>query len=281
MKTVGFIDYYLDEFHANKYPAWLKAASQGELEVKYAYAVMDSPLPGGMTTKAWCEKNGIIQVASIEELIEKSDCINVLSPDNPEQHETLCALPLRSGKPTYVDKTFAESAESAKRLFSWAEESDTPCFSASALRFAPELESLRGERVEGVVSVGPGPLFNYSIHQLEPIVALMGPGAIGVCSVGTLSHPALVIQFEGGRRARFSHHGWDCPFAMTVDLPGEKTRRLEITSDYFAAFVKAMAEFFLHSVIPVPHQDTVAVIALRQAVVGAASRPGEWVQVLL
>ena len=26
---IGFIDYYLDEWHANKYPAWIKEASNG------------------------------------------------------------------------------------------------------------------------------------------------------------------------------------------------------------------------------------------------------------
>ena len=46
MKTVGFIDYYLDEFHANHYPQWLKEASGGELEVKYAYGKITSPLTG-------------------------------------------------------------------------------------------------------------------------------------------------------------------------------------------------------------------------------------------
>ena len=39
--------------------------------------------------------------------MEKSDCLLVLSPDNCEMHEELCQIPLRSGKRTYVDKTFA------------------------------------------------------------------------------------------------------------------------------------------------------------------------------
>jgi len=29
MKTIGFIDYYLDQFHANKYPEWIVQASVG------------------------------------------------------------------------------------------------------------------------------------------------------------------------------------------------------------------------------------------------------------
>lgn len=145
MKTVGFIDYYLDEFHANHYPGWLKEVSRGELEVKYAYGKIDSPL-GGMTTDQWCEKYGIWRVGSIEELVEKSDCINVLSPDDPQMHEELCELPLKSGKRVYVDKTFAETKASAQRIFAVAEDHGAPCFSASALRFASEL---RGHSEEG------------------------------------------------------------------------------------------------------------------------------------
>ena len=29
MKTIGFIDYYLSEWHANNYPNWIKQACEG------------------------------------------------------------------------------------------------------------------------------------------------------------------------------------------------------------------------------------------------------------
>lgn len=278
MKTVGFIDYYLDEFHANNYPQWLKKVSGGELTVGYAYAKIDSPL-GGLTTDQWCEKYGIQRVHSIEELVEKSDCLNVLSPDNPEMHEELCALPLKSGKRVYVDKTFAETKASAQQIFSIAEAHGTPCFSASALRFAAELADVNPQEVEGLVSVGPGPLDNYSIHQLEPIVALMGPDFARAKFVGTQSHPALVLEHRDGRKAFFSHHGWDCPFAMTIDVQGEKTKRIEVTSDYFNLFMREMAAFFLGAEPKVSHEDTIAVIALREAAIRAEKNAGEWIAI--
>ncbi len=279
MKTVGFIDYYLDEFHANNYPKWLKEASNGELVVKYAYAKIDSPLPGGMTTQQWCEKYGIERVNSIEELIEKSDCLNVLSPDNPEMHEELCELPLKSGKRVYVDKTFAETKASAEKIFAVAEQYGTPCFSASALRFASEYEKIDKSQVEGLVSVGPGALSNYSIHQIEPIVGLMGPQVNRVIFTGTEKYPALTLEYKDGRRASFSHHGWDCPFAMTIDLKEGKTQRVQVESEYFSLFVKEMADFFLGAEPKVSHEDTIAVIAVREAAIAASQRPGEWVQV--
>ena len=49
---LGFIDYYLDEWHANNYPARLRELSGGEIEVAYAFAEIDSPL-GGLTTDQW------------------------------------------------------------------------------------------------------------------------------------------------------------------------------------------------------------------------------------
>lgn len=278
MKTVGFIDYYLDEFHANNYPKWLNEVSNGELVVKYAYAKIDSPI-GGMTTDEWCEKYGIQRVDTIEELIEKSDCLNVLSPDNPEMHEELCELALKSGKRVYIDKTFAETKASAEKIFAIAEEHGTPCFSASALRFATEYADIDKNEVAGLVSVGPGMLSNYSIHQIEPIVALMGPDALRVRFVGTEQLPAADIEYKDGRVAHFSHHGWGCPFAMTIDMKDGTVKRVEVTSDYFNLFVKSMAAFFMGEEPTVSHADTIGVIALREAVIKASQTPGEWVNV--
>ena len=43
---IGFVDYYLDEWHANNYPALIKEVSGGEMEVAYAYGHIDSPIGG-------------------------------------------------------------------------------------------------------------------------------------------------------------------------------------------------------------------------------------------
>ena len=99
MMRIGFIDYYLDEWHANNYPKFIAEASGGRMAVTGAFALIDSPV-GGLTTDAWCEKMGVPRYDTIDELIEASDALVVLSPDNCEMHEALCPLPLASGKPT-------------------------------------------------------------------------------------------------------------------------------------------------------------------------------------
>ena len=106
MKKIGFIDHFLDEWHADNYPKWIRESSyKGKFDVCYAWAEKDKA--GGQTSRQWCDTQKVELVGSKEELIRKSDCMIVLSPDNPERHEDLCRDVLLAGKPVYVDKTFA------------------------------------------------------------------------------------------------------------------------------------------------------------------------------
>ena len=118
-------------------------------KTEYAYGHIDSPI-GGMTTDEWCAKYQIPRCMSIGELIEKSDVLIVLSPDNCEMHEQLCELPLRSGKLTYVDKTFAPDYATARRIFDNAEAHNTPCYSTSALRFAEEYAGIDPGKITAI-----------------------------------------------------------------------------------------------------------------------------------
>ena len=142
---IGFIDYFLDEWHANNYPAWLRqqAADRGiDLDLGYAWADTER----GLSTAAWCEKFDMKPMASQEALIEACDGIIVLSPDNPEQHERLGKLALESGKRVYMDKTFSPDLACGIRLFDKAAAHGTPMFSSSALRFSKELADFRLHR---------------------------------------------------------------------------------------------------------------------------------------
>jgi len=275
---LGFVDYYLDEFHANHYPAWISQASDGEIQVAYAYATIDSPL-GGLSTAKWCESFGLESLGSVEELVEKSDGIVVLSPDNPEQHEQLCRLPLQSGKRVYVDKTFAETKEIAEKIFAVGEAHGTPCYSSSALRFAQEYRELAGTQAENIVSRGPGPLDNYCIHQIEPVVAVMGADIKRAQFAGTDKWPAYILEYRDGRRAHFSHHGWACPFGMAVDFRDGSSKVLTVESDSSKRFIQEMIDFFRTGQVKVPHEETVAVVAVREAVINASRNPGAWILV--
>ncbi|SFJ51889.1 hypothetical protein SAMN02799624_04862 [Paenibacillus sp. UNC496MF] len=276
MKTIGFVDDYLDEWHANRYPAWIEEASGGRLKVAYAYGRRDADR--GLSNAAWCEKNGIALLTSIEEVADKCDGLVVLAPDHPELHEELALPCLRSGKPTYVDKTFAPDRRTAEALFEAARAHGTPVYSASALRFAAEYAEADKTDIEVLCSVGPGDYGNYAVHQLEPIVALMGRDATRLMYIGTPDAPALLITFADGRQATVHQLGRDCPFGIAVRRASGGTKVLKPESDYFRAFIRQLVAFFETGAPGVEPADTIAIVTLLEYGRIAARTPYEWVE---
>lgn len=278
MKKIGFIDYFLDEWHANSYPEMFREWAPG-FEVAYAYGKIDSPRPGGLTNKEWGEKYGVEVLDSMEEVIEKSDYLLVLSPDNPEMHEELCRLPLQSGKHTYIDKTFAETLESAKRIFAMAEEGNTKCYSSSALYFAKEYSDIYKKEAVYIDSCGPNRFSIYVIHQLEPIVAMLKEKPVRAMSVGTEEFPVVIVEFEGGKRAKMSTFLKSDTFSMNIGFKNDRATLVKVESDFWEGFIKSLAQFFETGKIPVPHENTLRVIAAREAANKALETPYEWVYI--
>lgn len=276
MKKIGFIDYYLDQFHANNYPEMINKASDGRYEVCYAYGMVDAK--DGLTNKEWSEKYGIELLDTIEEVVEKSDVLIVMSPNNPEMHEQLCEIPLKSGKLCYVDKTFAVDKEAALRIFANAEEHNTPCYSSSALYFSTELNDIDTDKIVKLYSRGPGIYDVYSIHQIEPILKLMKAEPKRVMFLGDKEHPSMIIEFADGRLAQM-HQGIWIDFEIAV-TDAENTMQIHtIKSDYFMLFIESLVKFFDTGIAPVSHQQTVNVIATINAGRKAAQKPFEWVEV--
>lgn len=281
---VGFIDYYLDEWHANHYPQWLRAQSGGALEVAYAYAEIDAP--GGCTTDAWCAQHGATRCATIAELTEKSDAIVILSPDHCARHEHLSAVPLASGKPCYIDKTFAPDLATADRIFARADAYGTPCCSCSALRYADEYRDIDRGSILAVNSWGPGVGDRmgyeiYAIHQLEPVVMLMGGAPRRVMAMTAAPNGYLLtMDYPDGRYASVCSCVGGMPFrAHLTGRTSADHRELTIRSDYFNRFMAMLARFLHTGVTEVPRAETRAIMAVREAGLAALETPGVWVPV--
>jgi hypothetical protein len=275
MKKIGFIDYFLDEWHAEKYPEWIEEASGGQCKVVYAYGKIDSP--SGVSNSDWCAKKNIELLSSIEDVVEKSDFLIVLSPDNPEFHEELSQLPLRSGKPTYIDKTFAPDRNTALAMFELAHKHGTPMYSSSALRFATEYLETDRQGIETIASIGPGRFENYSIHQIEPIVSLMRSAPRRLMSIGSENSPALLIEFADAKQAEIRHFGWECPFSMAVNYASGNAKLIRVESDFFAVFIKSMLSFFETGKPAVDESETIDILTIIEYGMIAAKTPYQWV----
>lgn len=272
---IGFIDYYLDEWHANNYPKMLKESSDGEIQVAYAYGQIASPI-SGKTSKEWCQEYGVTLCETIEEVVEKSDGLIVLSPDHCEKHEELSRLALMSGKRTYIDKTFSPDKKGAVAMFSLGEAYHTPCYSTSALRFAAEYEPYIGQHVKSMSMWGPSLLEVYGIHQIEPLMMLMKGNIKRAIALKEERWVNLLLEWEDGRNASVLCTGVYTPFAATLQLD-TGCKVLNIQPGYFTGFVKELVEFFRTGIIPVSHEETISIMVARELMIKAAEHPGNWV----
>lgn len=275
MKTVGFIDYFLHEWHADNYPAWIREQSGGRYEVKYAYAAVPPPAGNPVSNEEWAAAQGITLVASLEELIEKSDCIVVLSPDNCEMHYTLSHQALCSGKPVYVDKTFAPTKVEAEKIFAVAEAHGTPCYSSSALRFSSRYAAVDTTDLNAIISLGANSPEIYLIHQLEPVMMLLGYDVEKVMYTGTGAAHVYTLHYGDGRTAVLTLLAGEYGFTLHLNH-GTFNETVQADDDFFRAFIDALIRFFDTGEIPVSHAQTVAIMAVRQACLEAMAVPECW-----
>lgn len=282
MLKIGFADYYLDNWHANYYPGFLREAIAKygyDAALTSAYALKDCE--GGMTSQQWCKKNHVHLAESMEEMIDSVDAIMVIAADNSAWHEEVSYAPLASGKPVFVDKTFAKDVETGKKMFARAKKYHTPVMSTSAQRYCQSIvEYLEREKgnTKFISTVGPHDLSNYAVHQFEPIVAIMGTGAkrVKTFSVGS-KVTQMIIDYGNDRMASFTQtpNPWAEFNFMVSD--GEKGERLD-SSDYYIPTMKAILDFFETKVSPVPEDETLEVLKLIDAAKESRKNPDEWLK---
>lgn len=281
MKKIGLIDYYLDNWHAEHLPEWLKNVKDGEYVISYAWGSypLDGKLEGfadRLPAADWCAKHNITLCDTPEEVIAQSDVLMVLCPNNPELHEELCKLPLASGKRVYIDKTFAPDVATAKRIFAMAEAGNSPMFSSSALRFTEELKDVCTDNISIINTRGGGVFEIYSIHQIEMIVKLMNAKALRVMALGVKEGPACVIEFEGGKYATMGLFP-SAPFSLAINYKDGTDKVINECTNFFQNFVVELVDFYETGIPKAPKEQTIDVIGIRETALKAFATPGVWV----
>ena len=282
MKTIGFIDYYISEWHADNYPGWIKETCEKiglDYKVTYAWAKKDISEYNGKTTDEWCEEFGIEKCLTVKELCEKSDYIIILSPSNPEQHLSLVqeTFPYAQGKRIYIDKTFAPDYKAAKEIYDLAEKYNIKFFSTSALRYASELNNL--SNVKSVITTGGGGnMPEYIIHQIEMIVKLLKETgkSLKAEKIGDNQYSVNLLFSNDKQATMLFSPGY--PFTlMAQDINGEPNY-VAVTSDFFKSLIADILRFFETGEISFDAKQTLEVMKIREAVISAMAKCGEWIQ---
>jgi len=283
MKSIGFIDLYINEWHANNYPAWIKEANNElgyDYKVQYAWAEQFVVPGDNKNTDEWCKEMSVTRCQTIEELCEKSDVILILSPSNPEKHLEYAKIVLPYGKPTYIDKPFSDTAENAKEIFALAEKYNTKFFSSSALRYASEISDT--DEYVGITTLGGGgSVEEYIIHQAEMIVKTIGVGATKIKSQKiTDSQYTFTLEYNDSRKAGMHFAKGLAPFAVILDKgDGSYTDYKVVQSEFFKTLIKDILVFFENGNISFDVKEILEVNKIQVAAIKAKAAPDEWINI--
>lgn len=281
MKKIGLVDYFIDEWHSNNYLIWIdEICKQYGYDFKVAYAWAQMPTyEGKMSTQNWCEKNGITQCETIDELCEKSDYIMILAPANPETHLEYAKSVLKYKKNTYIDKTFAPDVKTAEKIFKIAKEYGTLFFSTSALRYSNELDGFENSARSMIVKGGGRSFEEYCIHQIEMLVKVMKPGAEKVMVFNSGKQKNCIIKYKDGRES-FLIYSDKSPFSVNIEKNDGTSVYNKIDSDYFKNLLKHILDFFTHGNLPFESEETLEVIRIRESLIKAIDTPEEWIYIV-
>ncbi|MEP6756902.1 MAG: hypothetical protein ABJA67_15465 [Chthonomonadales bacterium] len=216
---VGVVDHHLNNWHADTFLRLLRGPLASE-KVELVRAWESNPVGDD-----WCEKNSVERADTPQEAIRGVDAILLLAPDNIEDHLALAKVVLPAHKPTFIDKFLAPNSVEAEEIVDLARIYRTPIFSASALRYAVEMEEIlptvAGEKLTDGRFTGMGKWGTYGVHTLCLAMRTMGHNVVRLIDTGTEKSRTIVLEFADGRRAsldvRFAANQGDfCPWTFAA-----------------------------------------------------------------
>jgi predicted dehydrogenase len=159
------------------------------------------------------DKFHVAIVDSIDDLLGRVDVVLLESVDGRPHLEQVRPV-LRAHKPVFIDKPLAGSLADAVEIVRLAEETGTPCFSASSLRFGPGVVALRSDpklgAIQGCETYSPcaleehhPDLFWYGIHGVEMLYTIMGTGCEKVSRAQTKDTELVTGVWKDGRIGTF------------------------------------------------------------------------------
>lgn len=231
------------------------------------------------------DKWGVEIVGSIEELIKRVDVVLLESVDG-RPHLSQARPVLAAKKRVFIDKPLAASYADAREIVRLSKESGTPFFSASSLRFAPDIQQLRRNDklgpILGAFTYGPAPtephhpdLFWYGIHAVEILYTMMGPGVESVSRVRTDNADVVVGKWRDGRTGtmRGSRAGRQEYGAVVFGQNATLASNPPVQSAY-KDLLLAVMKFFQTGVSPVPAEETLEMMAFMEAADLSKARAG-------
>jgi predicted dehydrogenase len=217
---------------------------------------------------------GVEIVDSIPALLDKVDVVLLESVDGRQHLEQARAV-FKAGKPTFIDKPLAGSLADALAIAELGEETKTPWFSSSSLRFARDTQAARGDAKIGAIlgcdawspchleTTHPD-LYWYGVHGVETLFTMMGTGCETVSRAHSEGTDLAVGVWKDGRIGTFRGiRDGKQDYGATVF--GKSGIAAAGRFESYRPLLVEIVKFFKTRQPPVPAAETIEMMAFMEA----------------
>ncbi len=195
------------------HPKTFSTALAQEERARYT-AVFNDGFRGDDEVQAFAELYNVNVCSSLEELADQVD-LGIVHACNWDKHLGYLAPFIDRNKPVYIDKPLVGNLADGRKLLELSK-AGAKIIGTSALRYSSEIHTAKAEiaandaKIMHVnVAVGNDD-FNYGIHALETLCAIIDEKPVSVKCVGTaekdgVSTYTYFFTFEGGVTATFQN----------------------------------------------------------------------------
>lgn len=272
MIQIGIIG--MDSTHAVEFARLLNSDATSSARVVAACAGMDTDFPLSVERRQTIERVldkelNLPILPSVETLLKQVDAVMVLSCDGRCHGREIIPV-LAAKKPVFVDKPFCADWREALKVLQAARVAKTPCFSASALRYSPDLDSAkkflrdRPAKIECFVprrsEPGHPDLSWYGIHGVEAMYAGLGTGCQTVRRRLTNDEDIITGIWNDGSEGVISRTNNEASAEFRTIITTSGGKKL-IRGHSYRGLLKVILEFFESGKIPVPEMEMIEELA--------------------
>ncbi len=285
----------LDTSHC---PAFVKLLNNSDDQFHVPGAKVVKAFPGGSKTFSnsynrvgqYTEemKAAGLEIVDSIEAMSDMDAFLLESVDGAQHLEQFKIL-AGFGKPVFIDKPLACNYADAKAIGELAAAKNIPVMTASAIRYANGINSLKDddETVGCCDAFGPMALlsdyrdyFWYGIHSAEVLYRFMGKGCTRVRAISNEKFDVVIGDWADGkvgimRGNRFGGNNFGC--TITTDKANKSSMALGDVP-YYALMLREMMPFFQTGKSPIDFSESLEVIAFLEAASQSREQGGKVIE---
>lgn len=219
-------------------------------------------------------------VSRMEDVIGEVDAV-IISTDDGADHVRRARPFVEAGLPVFVDKPMATTRAELEQFASWRRQG-ARILSSSGMRYAPEVEELRGEEWRWMTSLTCKSWERYGIHALEPVFTVTGPGFVDVRCEAQTGSDIVYCRHANGTQATIAAIDDAVGSFGVLHAYGVKDQRTISMRDTYSAFrgqLVAVVDWLRSGRDPYPFAETLELMAILIAAIESREKDGKRIAV--